>query len=183
MHIAMIQKFLVSTMIGLSSFAISFAQEAIIPRPSPLAMVTMKFENEYLKITYSQPHKNGRDIFGGLVKFGEVWRTGANESTEITTTADLLIGTDTLKAGTYAIYTIPEAEKWTVIFNQELGQWGAYNYNKKLDALRVAVVSNTTENQTVFEPFTIKFFQKNDQGEIWFLWDKTKVALPFRILH
>jgi hypothetical protein len=167
----------------ISGMGVALAQESITPRPSPLAMVTMKYESEYIKLTYSQPHKKGREIFGGLVKYGEVWRTGANESTEITTTADLQIGDQVLPAGTYAIYTIPNQEKWTLIFNKELGQWGAYNYNKNLDVLRVDVAVHAIDNNVVFEPFTIKIQQKNDEGELWFLWDRTKIILPFKLIH
>jgi hypothetical protein len=76
------------------------AQDPVKPRPSPLAMVTMRNKTTYLKITYSQPHKNGRAIFGALVPYGEVWRTGANEATEITITKDITMNGVLVRAGT-----------------------------------------------------------------------------------
>src|SRR5688572_28697951 len=93
------------------------AQEQVKARPSPLALATVKNKTTYVKITYSQPHNNGRAIFGSLVPYGQVWRTGANEATEITVTKDITINSVLLKAGTYSIFTIPEKEKWTIIIN------------------------------------------------------------------
>ncbi|HNP20068.1 MAG TPA: DUF2911 domain-containing protein [Fulvivirga sp.] len=159
----------------------SFAQEAITPRPSPLAIVTMKYEDTYVKVTYCQPHKRDRKVFGELVPFGQVWRTGANEATEITLTGDLLIKNDTLKAGTYAIFTIPQPDKWTIIFNSQLGQWGAYNYSEKADVLRVDVPVQKLTG-VVYEPFTIAFEQKNDKAEMQMMWESTKVSIPISIL-
>src|SRR5688500_16796609 len=80
-------------------------QVALTPRPSPLATINMRFKDAYIKIVYSQPHKNGREIFGKLVPYGEVWSTGANEATEITLTRDMLINNQLLKAGTYSLFT------------------------------------------------------------------------------
>lgn len=162
------------------SFA-AMAQEAVVQRPSPLAMATMKFNDTYVKITYSQPHKKGRDIFGGLVPFGQVWRTGANEATEITLTENLLVHEDTLKAGTYSVFTIPEKEQWTIIFNKNLGQWGSYNYVEKADALRVKAPVAKLKN-VVYEPFTISFDQKNDKADLLMLWDETKVKVPLKFV-
>ena len=157
------------------------AQEAVQPRKSPLAIVTMKYENNYVKVTYSQPHKRGRNIFGGLVKYGEVWRTGANEATEITLTSDLIIQSDTLQAGSYSIFTIPNEDEWTVIFNKQLGQWGAYNYHEPSDILRIKVPTKEIK-EVVFEPFTISFEQKNEEADMWLMWDKTKVAIPIQFI-
>lgn len=159
----------------------SQAQEAVTPRPSPLAMVTMKFEDTYVKVTYSQPHKRQREIFGNLVPYGQVWRTGANESTEITLTGDLMIGNDILKKGTYSIFTIPNPDEWIIIFNNHLGQWGSYNYVEKADAYRVKVPVNKLEDE-IFEPFTITFEQKNEKAEMVMMWDDTKVALPLEFV-
>jgi hypothetical protein len=155
----------------------SFSQEAITPRPSPTAIVTMKYEDNYVKITYGQPHKRGREIFGGLVPYGQVWRTGANEATEITLTDDLLVKDNVLKAGTYTLFTIPSVDKWTIIFNKQLGQWGSYNYSESADALRIEVPTKKIEN-VVYEPFTIALEQKNEKADIFMMWDHTKVSIP-----
>jgi hypothetical protein len=159
----------------------SNAQEAVKARVSPLAIVTMKYEYDYVKVTYNQPHKRGRKIFGELVKYGEVWRTGANEATEITLTGDLIMQQDTLAAGTYSVFSIPNEKEWTVIFNKQLGQWGAYNYHAPADALRITVPTETIED-IVYEPFTITFEQKNETANMWLMWDRTKVAVPLQFI-
>lgn len=159
----------------------SMAQEELKPRPSPLSMVTMKYKNSYVKVTYGRPHKKGREIFGALVPYGQVWRTGANEATEITLTADMMIGKDKLEAGTYTIFTIPGKERWTVIFNKDLGQWGAYNYNEKADAVRIEVLSQQ-DDKNLWEPFTIEFDQSNSQANMLMMWERTKISVPINFI-
>ncbi len=156
------------------------AQEALKPRPSPLEMVTMKYEDTYIKITYGRPHKRGRNIFGDLLPYGEVWRTGANEATEITLTGSVKLGGHTIKPGTYTIFTIPNKETWTIILNSELGQWGAYNYNSKLDVVRFEAPVTTTSE--VYEPFTIEFEQLAQSAELVMMWDRTRVTIPIEFL-
>lgn len=158
-----------------------YGQEAVTPRPSPLAITTMKYDDTYIKLTYSQPHKRGRDIFGGLVPYGHIWRTGANEATEITLTGDVLIQNDTLRAGTYSIFTIPQKDKWTIIINEEVGQWGSYNYNQEADVMRFDVPTEKVQD-VVWEPFTITFKQRNEKGDLLMMWDQTKVTIPIEFL-
>lgn len=161
---------------------ISTAQQAIKPRLSPVAIVTAKYKDTYLKITYSQPHKRGREVFGKLVPFNEVWRTGANEATEITLTRDAYIGGNLIVAGTYTIFTIPNLEKWTIIINKENGLWGSYNYNIKLDLLRFEVLVSDTGN-TTYEAFTIALDQRNNVADLLLLWDKTKIVIPIQFIE
>lgn len=150
---------------------LAFSQEK---RISPLNVTSVRYKDTYLKIVYSQPLKKGREIFGGLVPFGKVWRTGANEATELTVTKDILINGQELKAGTYALFTIPNPASWTIILNKDLGLWGAYNYNPMQDALRFDVpVANSV---AVYEAFTIQIDPSNNQVEISLNWDKTRVA-------
>src|SRR5829696_3874612 len=87
-------------------------------------------EGKDVKVTYGRPYKKGRVIFGGLEKYGKVWRTGADEATEITFANDVNFGGKRVKAGTYTLFTIPDRNQWTVILNSQLGQWGAYDYEK-----------------------------------------------------
>jgi hypothetical protein len=157
----------------------SFAQEAIKARPSPLATVSARYKDTYLKIIYSQPHKRGREVFGELIPFDKIWRTGANEATEITITKDILINGQPLKVGTYSLLTIPSKEKWTIIINSDLGMWGSYNYNQKTDVLRFEASVELLKD-VVFEPFTILIDQKTDKATISLLWDKTKVSFPIQ---
>ncbi|WP_017733673.1 DUF2911 domain-containing protein [Nafulsella turpanensis] len=152
------------------------AQEPVKPRTSPLEMVTFPWEDTYIKITYSQPHKEGRNIFGELVPYGKIWRTGANEATEITTTRDIKLAGHEVPAGTYSIFTIPQKDKWTVILNKSLGLWGAFNYNEKNDLLRFDVPTHQLD--TTYEPFTIKFDQYKNDVVLKMMWDRTGIEMP-----
>lgn len=154
------------------------AQQALEPRPSPLSLTAMKFEDAYVKITYNRPHKKGRTIFGDLVPYGQIWRVGANEATEITVTKDVKLGGKTLAAGTYTLFAIPNPDKWTIIVNKDLGQWGAYRYNKESDLFSFDVPTQKTAE--VYEPFTIEFEKKNVKStNLLMKWDETMVAIPF----
>jgi hypothetical protein len=158
-----------------------FSQEAVKPRPSPTAIVTVKYEDTYVKVTYNQPHKRGRSVFGDLVPYGEVWRTGANEATEITITEDIEMAGNRIEAGTYSLFTIPGKDEWTIILNGELGQWGSYNYNEESDVVRFTVPSGLTD--AVWEPFTIAFEQNNSEAEMRMMWDRTMVSIPIKFLE
>lgn len=161
--------------------AIGFAQENFKARPSPLAIAAMRHKDAYVKIVYSQPQKRDREIFGKVVPFGQVWRLGANEATEITITKDILINSILVKAGTYSLFAIPNQDKWTFIINSDLGIWGAYNYNSKLDVLRFDVP--VTTNASMVEGFTMAFDQKNELANLLITWDKTKLEIPFKFIN
>jgi hypothetical protein len=153
-----------------------FSQEALKPRPSPMYMTTMKHDDTYVKITYGRPHKKERTIFGGLVPYGEIWRTGANEATELTSTGDIYLAGNLIKKGTYSIFTIPEEDEWTIILNSALGQWGAYEYDSEKDVIRLTVPVEAME--VTYEPFTIEFNQDNSDASLEMKWDRTKVSIP-----
>ncbi len=157
---------------------LTFSQEAVEPRPSPMAIAVTQQGGTYVKIVYSRPHKRGREIFGSeLAPYGKVWRLGANEATEITTTKNIKVAGKTLKAGTYSMFAIPEKDEWIIIFNSGLGQWGAYDYDASQDVLRIEVPVQQAEE--VYEPFTIAF---NEEGtELTMVWDQTKVVLPVKL--
>lgn len=146
-------------------------------RKSPIAITSVNHQNTYMKIVYGQPFKNNRTILGDLVPYGEVWRTGANEATELTTTRPIQVDGELLDEGTYALFTIPEEDQWTIIFNEEMGQWGAFEYNSDYDVLRVEVPSQ--ELQQTVEIFTIQFDEvENDSTNIIIRWDRTEVRVP-----
>jgi hypothetical protein len=111
-----------------------------------------------------------------------VWRTGANEATELTTTRDILLNGSLLKTGTYSLFTIPGKEKWTIIVSKDVGLWGAYNYNPKRDEMRFPVEVGTT-GQEVSERFTMKLNQKNEVAELVMVWDRTKVVIPLKFIN
>lgn len=154
-----------------------------VRRKSPIAIasVTHKPTDTYVKIVYGQPYKRGRDIFGGLEAYGEVWRTGANEATEITTTKPISFNGNKIDAGTYALFSIPRPRRWTIILNDSLGQWGAFDYNEAYDHLRTDVEAEKMEQ--VVEAFTIEFSDvQGDSSSIVMRWDTTRVAIPIRFI-
>lgn len=112
-------------------------------RVSPNAAVSQTIGTTDVTITYGRPSVKGRQVFGGLEPYGEVWRTGANEATTITFSDDVLVEGEPLEAGTYGLFTVPGEEDWTVIFNNVPNQWGAFDYDSSEDALRVQVEPET----------------------------------------
>jgi hypothetical protein len=157
------------------------AQEPLKLRPSPLAIASIRYKDNYVKVTYSQTQMKNRKIFGHLVPYGKVWRTGANEATEITTIKDIEINGFLLKAGTYSLFTIPEKDKWTIIINADVGLWGAYNYNPAKDVKRFEVPVQETD--TVYEAFTITLDHRNELADLLMMWDKTKVAVQLKFIN
>lgn len=144
----------------------------------------LSFTQGDLKISvfYNRPYKKNREIFGGLVPYDEVWRTGANEATTFETNRSLLIEGKTLRAGKYTLWTIPHPDTWTVIFNSEYGQWGINskgeaNREPSRDVLTVEVP--VVLQDRVFEQFTISFEKVGEDAEMVFMWEKTVVAVPF----
>ena len=132
-----------------------------------------------VRINYSRPYQKNRKLFGSedaLAPFGKIWRTGANEATEIEINRDAEIYGQKLKAGRYTLFTIPNEITWTVIFNSELNQWGAFNYDSSKDELRIAVPSFVVKNHV--EMFTVEAREKPDGAEIRLLWGKTMVIIP-----
>jgi Protein of unknown function (DUF2911) len=140
-------------------------------RPSPPAKAEAKIGDISISIDYSQPAVKGRVIFGDMVPYGDVWRTGANEATTITFDKDVMIEGQKLVAGTYALFSIPNEKEWTIIFNKKAQQWGAFEYKQEEDALRVNVKpvqeADSMENLT----FTV-----GEDGVVTLKWDKTKVS-------
>lgn len=156
------------------------AQAAPKPRKSPLAVSQLKSGKTYVRVVYSQPHKNEREVFGGLVPYGKVWRLGANEATEITLTHKIKIGGKTLQAGTYTMFAIPTTTKWTIILNKEVGLWGEYDYKTANDVLRFDVPVKAVDQ--AWEAFTIKFDKAGKKSSLIMVWDKTSVEIPVEIL-
>lgn len=152
-----------------------------VRRKSPIAIAKVKHADTYVKIVYGQPYKKGREIFGSLEPYGEVWRTGANEATEITTTRDILIAGNRVEAGTYSLFSIPGQETWTIILNSELGQWGAFEYDATKDVMRIDIEPHRTEQTT--EAFTIQFEEiEGDSTSMVLKWDQTQIRIPFEFL-
>ncbi|MEQ9231048.1 MAG: DUF2911 domain-containing protein [Cyclobacteriaceae bacterium] len=150
------------------------AQKDKSTRPSPPAQATAKIGDATVTIDYSQPSKKGREVFGGIVPYGEVWRTGANEAAWIEVSADVTIGGKTLSKGKYGLFTVPGEKEWEVIFNKTWDQWGAYNYSKADDVLRIKAKASTTD---ATEQFTISI---SDGGTVTMAWDTTKAEFQIK---
>ena len=149
---------------------------------SPEDEVVFAQGNVRIKVFYNRPYKKGRVIFGGLVPFDTVWRTGANEATIFESNKDLLIEGKALPAGKYTLWTIPRPESWTVIFNSEYGQWGINSKgHSNRDPLRdvLAVNVRAVQIDQLFEQFTISFEKAGEDAEMVLIWDKTLVSVPF----
>ncbi|UII22547.1 DUF2911 domain-containing protein [Fulvivirga ligni] len=149
---------------------------------SPQDQVLYDQKSTTLKVNYSRPSVKGRTVFGQLVPYGKVWRTGANEATQFSTSKDLMIDNRLLKAGKYSLFTIPDKESWKIIFNKETDQWGIdiltqeANRDESKDALVVEVSSISTK--AFFEQFTIQFHEMGNDIEMVFMWENTLVDLP-----
>jgi hypothetical protein len=144
---------------------------------SPVATADYNQNGLEVRVEYCQPSKKDRVIFGGLVPYGQVWRTGANEATKISFNKDVLFAGKSVKAGTYTLFTIPGEKTWTVILNKETGQWGLA-YNEKEDLLRAEIPAGTQPDLT--EMFTIGFTGSGNAPEMHLVWDKTNVTVPIQ---
>ena len=132
-----------------------------------------------IRVTYSRPQKKGRDIFGSLQKFGEVWRVGANESTEILFFQDVKVGSSTLKAGRYTVYAIPQEKEWEVHFSTDNDGWGQYAYNPdKSMAAKISVPTEKTPSE--LEAFSIVFEAIEGGANMIMGWDDTMVRVPIK---
>lgn len=130
-----------------------------------------------LRVDYSRPQKKGRVVFGGMIKFNELWRLGANEATEIKVYKDVEIEGKLLRKGTYSMYAIPTEKEWTVIFNTALDHWGHYSYDENNDVLRIS--AHVLKNQKPVEEFSIQFDDVEEGiGVMYIAWDMDRVELP-----
>ncbi|TAG47003.1 MAG: DUF2911 domain-containing protein [Runella slithyformis] len=140
----------------------------------PPASPRIKAESSNVTVAYGQPSKKDRKIFGALIPFGEIWRTGANEATEITFKKDGMFGGTALKAGTYSLFTIPGEKEWTVVLNPTLKQWGSYDYDKIKDK---DVLKITVPGQATKEPVEKLTFAVSDD-KLDFMWDTAMFSVP-----
>lgn len=162
---------------------VSFAVNAQIetPQPSPFQKIEQKVGLTDVTLEYSRPSMRGREIFGNLVPFGKLWRTGANNNTIINFGSDVTIGGKALKAGSYAVFTVPNKSSWDVIFYSDTNNWGT---PKTLDESKVvAKVSAEVYNLPMdIETFTISFDDlTNDSAMLGIMWEKAYVAVKIDV--
>ncbi len=145
--------------------------------PMDLAIYRDKNDAAVARVIYSRPQKRNREIFGKLIPFGEVWRTGANEATELTLYQDMKVADATVKAGTYTLYTIPGEKEWTVILNNRTNTWGAYEYSSKEDKVRINVPVRKAPN--TIESLSMAFQESKKGADLLIGWDDSYVKVPF----
>ncbi len=132
-----------------------------------------------VKVIYGRPTiTKNEQIFGNKIPFGELWRTGANEATEIKLYQDTVINDVVVKAGTYVLLTIPGENEWEVILNSNLDVWGAFQYDPKADVARIKVPVSKAE---LLESFSIAFKKSEEQLDMVLAWGTTRVKVPMRI--
>lgn len=161
--------------------SLSAAEEKFeFPDASQHATVTQRIGVTDVSVEYSRPDKRDREIFGGLVPYGKVWRTGANSPTKIKFSDAVKIGGQEVPAGEYAFYTIPNENEWTIVLSKNLKLWGAYGYTPDADVLRVAVKPIALADTV--ETFTIGFDNlKDDSATLALEWDKTRAPVELTV--
>jgi hypothetical protein len=164
-------------LIAVATFAVAQGNKS--SRPSPPATASVSFaDGKTVTIDYSRPSAKGRKIMGGLVPYGQVWRTGANEATSFVTTANLSIGGATVPAGKYTLYSLPGESSWKLIINKETGQWGT-KYDEKQDLARVDMKIGKTSAPV--EQFTISLDKVGaDSATLKIEWENTSVSIEIK---
>ena len=148
-------------------------------RASPHETVNATVDGAKISITYGRPYVKGRKIAGGLVPYGQVWRTGADEATTLVTDKMLMLGSAHVEPGTYTLYTLPGEGSWQLIINRQTKQWGT-EYDQKQDLARVPMKVGKTASAV--EQFTIAVTDTPGGGELQLSWENTLVTLPFTVM-
>ncbi len=166
-----------ATLLALGLATAASAQQLNMPRPSPNATVTQTVGITEISLRYSRPGVKDRTIWGELVPYGEVWRTGANENTTIRFSTPVKVGGKELPAGLYGLQTIPTQNEWTVIFSKDADEWGAFNYKPENDALRIQAKPEAADFQ---ERMGFEFADLTDNStKVVLRWEK--IAVPFTV--
>lgn len=182
-------RFFLTIMIVLSSAAVLIAQPKLpsidkspmdmsyFPSGYPVLKIQDKITGPLVaRVIFSRPQKNGRVIFGELLEYGKVWRLGANEATEIEFFKDVKINNSKIKKGRYTLYSIPYADKWTLIINKETDTWGSFKYDSKKDLLRVDIP--VQKQAEITEEFVMVFDKTPTGADLVIVWDDIKLNLP-----
>lgn len=168
--------------LGLFLYSV-FVENIFEKRLSPKDTVRFELNDLKLKVFYNRPFKKGRVIFGGLVPFNQVWRTGANEATTFETNKPLLIKGMPLAAGKYTLWTVPKDSTWTIIFNSKQYSWGVNSEMKPMwdPNYDVADIEVPVEKlNSAVEQFTIAFDNSTDSLSLTMAWDDVKITVPLK---
>lgn len=168
--------------LGLFLYSV-FVENIFSPRLSPKDTVKFELNDLKLKVFYNRPYKRDRKIFGGLVPYDQVWRTGANEATTFETNQDLEILGMRLPAGKYTLWTVPKEETWTILFNSKQYEWGVDSemrpmWDPNYDVLTVEIPVEPIDH--VVEQFTIGFDNSTGKLYLTMAWDQTKISIPLK---
>ena len=156
----------------------AFSQQDKSKRPSPPAKADCKLpDGKTIHVDYSSPRMKARKIFGGLVPYGQVWRTGANEATTLVTTSDLTVGGKDVPAGTYTLFTLPTADSWTLIISKATGEWGIPYPGEDKDFTRAAM--EVSKRSSPLENFTISFRPGAHGCTMRVEWETTEASVDF----
>jgi hypothetical protein len=148
-------------------------------RVSPHETVELTLNGKKITVTYGRPSMKGRKIMGGLVPYGQVWRTGADEATVLTTEADLMIGTLAVPKGSYSLFTLPSESGWKLVVNKVSDQWGAFSYDQKQDLGRTDMKVGKTSAPV--EQFTITLAKAGNGGVMKMEWENTSASVDLKL--
>jgi len=163
------------TAASIAALSLAGSAQAERERASPHADVTATLAGKKITVSYGRPYAKGRAIFGGLVPWGEVWRTGADEATTFTAEADVVIGGLKVPKGEYALFTIPTEKQWTLVLNKTAKQWGAFQYDATQDLGRVPMTVAGIAKPV--EQFTIEMVPAGKRLTLKLSWDKTVASV------
>jgi len=138
-------------------------------------LTVQKFQTPLVKVVYGRPQKETAHVFGDQVPYGEIWRTGANEATEVKFFTDMSFGRKLVKAGTYVMHTIPGEKEWTIILNSNTDTWGSFFYDESKDVVRIKIPAREAE---VIDVFSIAFKEEFKNTYMVLGWDSTRIDIP-----
>lgn len=172
--------FAASLLASAASTAEAAGPKLEFPAPSPAATLKQRVGIAGIEVTYARPGVKGRKIFGGLVPYGQIWRTGADTATKVSFSTPVKLGGAVIPAGTYELFTIPGEREWTIIIHQHKGQWGSYAYDQKNDIARVQVTPLTLAAPV--ETLAIGLADLRDtSATLYIAWEKTRVPVKLEI--
>ncbi len=154
------------------------AQQDKSSRPSPPAKAECKLGSKAITVDYSSPRAKGRQIFGGLVPYGKVWRAGANEATIFATSSDITVGGTAVPAGQYTLFAVPGESKWDLVVSKKTGEWGSAYPGPDNDLARIDM--KVSKTAAPVENFTIAFDQKGSSCTLRMEWENTSASVEIK---
>ncbi|PJE46657.1 MAG: hypothetical protein CUR34_08500 [Sediminibacterium sp.] len=151
------------------------------PDNYPLLKMSGKAKDQPIaRVIYGRPVKNGRIIFGGIIKYNELWRLGANEATELEIFSPVKISNKVIPKGRYTLFCVPSENRWTIILSKDNFCWGSFTYDTKKDVVRADIKPETTDE--IVETFTIYFKENAGKANLVMLWDNQRAELPMTLV-